>query len=204
LTFSSPYAAERVGIFVPPTVQVSGEGLSPSGTEQGFSVYMREAVAANTPFTVAVSGTAPPPPQGGGAAGGDESQDPSVNSRAGQAPTAAATTLPARLDSLKWTIAVGFAAIFALGLIFLLRRPELIADTGTGSVPAPKPRRKRPATKAVDAVADVNQKVHGSLDELKESLFKLELRRQAGTIAEEDYAREHARMQKLLRDLVKG
>jgi hypothetical protein len=44
----------------------------------------------------------------------------------------------------------------------------------------------------------------GGLDELKENLFKLELRRQAGTIAEEDYQREHARMQKLLRDLVKG
>lgn len=203
LTFSSPYAAERVGIFVPPTVQVSGEGLSPAGTEQGFSVYMREAVAANTPFTVAVSGTAPSPPQGG-AGGGDESQDPSVNSRAGEAPVATATTLPARLDGLKWTIAVGFAAIFALGLIFLLRRPELVSDTGSGSVPAPRPRGKRTTPKAVDAVADVNQKVHGSLDELKESLFKLELRRQAGTIAEEDYAREHARMQKLLRDLVKG
>ena len=41
LTFVSPYAADRVGIFVPPTVQVSGDGLSPAGTEQGFSVYMR-------------------------------------------------------------------------------------------------------------------------------------------------------------------
>ena len=122
-----------------------------------------------------------------------------------EAPVATATTLPARLDSLKWTIAAGFAAIFALGTDFLA------AASGTASlirrsdsVPAPGPREKRAAPKAADAVADVNQKVHGSLDELKESLFKLELRRQAGTIAEEDYAREHARMQKLLRDLVKG
>jgi hypothetical protein len=50
----------------------------------------------------------------------------------------------------------------------------------------------------------VNRKVQGGLDEMKESLFKLELRRQAGTIPEEDYAREHARIQKVLRDLVKG
>ena len=200
LTFRSPYAAERVGIFVPPTIQVSGEGLSPAGSEQGFSVYMREAVAANTPFTIAVSGTAPPPAQGGG----DESQDSSVNSRAGEAPVATATTLPARLDSLKWTIAVGFVAIFALGLIFLLRRPEMLADAAVPSPPPSKPGRKRGSPKLADAIGGVNQKVHASLDELKENLFKLELRRQAGTIAEEDYAREHARMQKLLRDLVKG
>jgi hypothetical protein len=71
-------------------------------------------------------------------------------------------------------------------------------------VPANGPRQKRGRSKDLDAVAEVNQKVHGSLDEMKESLFKLELRRQAGTISEEDYSREHARMQKLLRDLVKG
>jgi hypothetical protein len=203
LTFVSPYAAERVGIFVPPTVQVSGEGLSPAGTEQGFSVYMRQAVAANTPFSVSVSGTAPPPPQAS-AGGGDETQDPSVNSRAGEVPTAAATTLPARLDSLKWTIVAGFAAIFALGLIFLMRRSEMVTEAGVDFVPANGPRQKRGRSKDLDAVAEVNQKVHGSLDEMKESLFKLELRRQAGTISEEDYSREHARMQKLLRDLVKG
>src|ERR1700690_3608070 len=89
LTFVSPHAADSVGIFVPPTVQVSGEGLSSAGQEQGFSVYMRQTVAANTPFTVSVSGTAPPPPPQG-AGGGDASQDPSVNSRAesgGDAPT---------------------------------------------------------------------------------------------------------------------
>jgi hypothetical protein len=203
LTFVSPYAAERVGIFVPPTVQVSGAGLSPAGTEQGFSVYMLQAVGANTPFSVSVSGTAPPPPQGG-VGGGDQTQDPSVNSRAGEAPTAAATTLPARLDSLKWTVVAGFAAIFALGLIFLLRRPEMVADPAISSVSAGGPRQKRGRSRDLDTVAEVNQKVHGSLDEMKESLFKLELRWQAGTISEEDYSREHARMQKVLRDLVKG
>jgi hypothetical protein len=202
LTFVSPYGAERVGIFVPPTVQVSGEGLSAAGTEQGFSVYMRQAVAANTPFSVSISGTAPAPPQAG-ATGGDETQDPSVNSRAGEAPTAAATTLPARLDSLKWTIVSGFAAIFALGLIFLLRRPEMATQVGADSLPAGGRRQRRGRLEDTDAVAEVNRKVHGSLDEMKESLFKLELRRQAGTISEEDYARERTRMQKLLRDLVK-
>ena len=204
LTFVSPYAAERVGIFVPPTVQVSGDGLTPSGQEQGLNVFMRQSVAANVPFSILVSGTAPPPPQEG--AGGDASQDPSVNSRAesgGGAPTAIATTLPARLDSLKWTITAGFAAIFALGLVFLWRQPELATDSGNIHVAAAGPRQKRSRSKAEPGY-DLNEKVQGGLDELKETLFKLELRRQAGTIAEEDYEREHARIQKHLRDLVKG
>jgi hypothetical protein len=53
-------------------------------------------------------------------------------------------------------------------------------------------------------VADVNREVRGSLDELKDILFRLELRRQAGTISDEDYARDRERVEKTLRDLVKG
>jgi hypothetical protein len=39
---------------------------------------------------------------------------------------------------------------------------------------------------------------------LKEQIFKLELRRQAGTISEDDYLSEKARIDQLLRDLVQG
>ena len=59
LTFVSPYAVDRLAVFAPPTVQVSGDGFAPAGQTQGFNVYMRENVAANTPLTVSVSGTAP-------------------------------------------------------------------------------------------------------------------------------------------------
>jgi hypothetical protein len=53
-------------------------------------------------------------------------------------------------------------------------------------------------------VEEVNRQVTGSLDEMKEKLFRLELRRQAGTIGEDDYARERQRIEQLLRDLVRG
>jgi outer membrane protein TolC len=43
-----------------------------------------------------------------------------------------------------------------------------------------------------------------SLDALKEQLFRLELRHQAGTITETEYAQERARAEKVLRDLVRG
>ena len=43
-----------------------------------------------------------------------------------------------------------------------------------------------------------------TLDALKEQLFRLVLRRQAGTIAETEYSQERARAEKVLRDLVRG
>jgi hypothetical protein len=53
-------------------------------------------------------------------------------------------------------------------------------------------------------VAGVESEVQSSLDGLKDRLFRLELRRQAGTISEEDYARERARTEQILRELVRG
>ena len=66
------------------------------------------------------------------------------------------------------------------------------------------PRQKRGSSKGADPAINLDPKAQGSLDELKETLFRLELRRQAGTLGEEDYEREHSRVQKHLRDLVKG
>jgi hypothetical protein len=235
----SPYSTERLIIAAPPTVQVSGSGISPAGQDQGFNVYMRDNVAANSPIDVSVSGTAPPPgnAQGGGAAGagagGDNSQNPSVNSRAGDgsggdAPSVSATTIPARLDSLKWILTGGFASIFVLGFAYLWLRPRtVVASNGVAGgteVQIPKPRdakkaAARPgssadtvgasaapsaASRPAETLASVEHEVRGSLDELKDSIFRLELRRQAGTISEEDYARERARVEKTLRGYVRG
>jgi len=227
LSILSPYPVARLAVFAPPGVTVTGDGFAPAGQEQGFNAYMREAVAANTPLIVKVSGTAPmqSSSQGGGARGGMPSggaagsagsQDPSVNSRAeagGDAATATATTIPARLDSLKWILVGGFAAIFALGFVYLLRRPQVVAATAGSGVaadayetPAPKRAAKAssPSASAATVAAEVDREVRGSLDELKDSLFRLELRRQAGTISEEDYARERERVDATLRNLVRG
>jgi hypothetical protein len=229
LRISSPYPVARLAVFAPPGVTVTGEGFSPAGQEQGFNAYMREAVAANASLIVKVSGTAPmqSSSQGGGAGGGGGrassaagnggAQDPSVNSRAeagGDAATATATTIPARLDSLKWILVGGFAAIFALGFVYLLRRPQVAPVTGGGTMnadayeaPVPKRAAKAASTATAPAstvAAEVDREVRGSLDELKDSLFRLELRRQAGTISEEDYARERERIDATLRNLVRG
>jgi hypothetical protein len=215
LRFMSYYSADRLAVFAPPSVHFTSAGFAPGGEAQGFSVYMRESVAAKTPISVSVSGTAPPPaPENGStnAPNGDDSQNPSVNSHADsgeQTPAASITTLPARLDSLKWILVGGFAALFALGLIYVLRQPEAAVAGAPNEIAAPPlPNRDAAAPPAAAATAkspsNVDHEVRNSLDQLKDSLFRLELRREAGTIAADDYVRERDRVQKTLRDLVKG
>jgi hypothetical protein len=222
----SPYATDRLIIAAPPTMTIAGSGISPAGQDQGFNVYTMDKVAANTPVDITVSGTAPLPagnsadaPPGGGSAGADNSQNPSVNSRAsdggaGEAASASATAIPARLDSLKWILTGGFASIFALGFVYLWMRPQpAAAEAAVGSVgpvTARSGKSKRasaapePAPNAAASVAEVDREVRGSLDELKDNMFRLELRHQAGTIGEEDYARERARLEQTIRSLVQG
>ena len=207
---SSPYSVQRVLLVVPPGLQVSSPGFTPAGTEQGYDIYTRDSIAANAPLTISVSGTASEP------AAADNSQNPSVNSRADSSDAAAATTtLPPRLDNnTKYILVAGFAALFLLGVVFLWRRPT--AEPAISSAPnaaaniASKSSNEavrdsaRANEKPSVTVAQVERDVTHSLDELKEKLFRLELRRQAGTITEEEYAREHQRTEKILRDFVKG
>jgi hypothetical protein len=239
LKFTSNYAADHVMLVAPPTVQLTSAGFTPAGTEQGFNLYTRDIVPAGTNFEVALSGTAPPPQQGGADQGGAEAQgqDP-VNGRDPNNVTI--QTMPDRLDSLRWILVVGFAGLFALGIVFVWRRPIAVMAPAAQSEPAPDassgPRRNRKqaqarpaatqtspaapalaatpaaasaqpskqAAPAATAVESVERDVELSLDGLKDRLFRLELRRQAGTISEEEYARERSRTEGVLRDLVRG
>ena len=182
LRVMSPYAAQRLFVVAPPTLQITSPGLQPAGSEQGMNLYARESVPAGALFDIMVSGTAPPPSSGGDGQGEGQGR---------AAPTV--QTLPARLDSLKWVLVIGFAALFALGGAFLWRRQ---VSAGV---------RQKPAGKGTSRAAEeIERDISASLDQLKDTLFRLELRRQAGTISEEEYAREHGRAEKVLRDLVKS
>ncbi len=201
LRATSPYAAQRVLLIAPPTLQVASAGFQPAGTEQGWSVYAREGVPAGAQFDIAVSGTAPPPSESG-----PQGQTDAQGRDAGRS-AQPVQALPGRLDSLKWVLVGGFGALFALGVGFLWRRPA----GATNAQPAGKNSQpnRRGASRETDAAlsqaaAEVQREVNHSLDQLKETLFRLELRRQAGTISEEEYAREHGRAEKVLRELVKG
>lgn len=205
----SPYATQKLIIAAPPAMQIAGAGISPAGQDQGFNVYTMDNVAANAPVDITVSGTAPMPAANSAqdSGGADNSQNPSVNSRAGEsgadAGSVTATAIPARLDSLKWVLTGGFASIFVLGFVYLWMRPQ--SAGAQISVPAAVTQAASVATEAKAAnVADVHREVSGSMDELKDRMFRLELRHQAGTIAEEEYVRERARLEQTIRGLVQG
>jgi hypothetical protein len=123
---------------------------------------------------------------------------------------AAIQAIPGRLDSLKWPLIGGFCILFVLAAILLARKPVAIAVPVEGvSTPAGKGAGgKMPGTEATpsngDALASVDRATTGSLDALKDQLFRLELRRQAGTISEEEYSRERGKAEQVLRDLVRG
>jgi hypothetical protein len=215
LKLPTVYPGARLLVLAPPTMQVSGEGLQPGGQEQGMNIYGREGVPANTMLAVSVSGTAPPPDANGGADSGG--QDGQLGG-----PVAGPVTvqqIPGRLDVLKWPLIGGFVLLFALGAVLLARRPVVavaVAGGGPSQIEdAPKATRPRKSESQASPVAsttaassstlaDVDDAVGLSLDSLKDQMFRLELRRQAGTISEEEYARERARTEKVLRNLVRG
>jgi hypothetical protein len=119
--------------------------------------------------------------------------------------------IPGRLDVLKWPLVAGFLGLFALGAILLARKPVAItvgAPHNSASASA-RTNAKNPPKVAAGAtsssnLAEVDAAVNTSLDSLKDQIFRLELRRQAGTISEEEYVQERARAEKVLRDLVRG
>jgi hypothetical protein len=206
------YPEAKLLVLGAPTLQIAGDGLEASGQEQGMNIYGRGPLAKDSVYSVSVSGTAPPPnARGGGDSDGGGQQQGQDGAPAGQVTV---TQIPGRLDVLKWPLVVGFLGMFALGAIFLARRPVAVvagvsgAEIPVTTVPAAK---KVAASKSAGKIAaasptidDVDAAVGSSLDSLKDQIFRLELRRQAGTISEEEYAQERARAEKVLRDLVRG
>src|SRR5262249_50707865 len=152
-----------------------------------------------------------PSAPGGDAQAQGAGQQDQINGRDSGPPL---QTMPNRLDSLKWVLIGGFASMFALGLAFLWKRPMAVVASGTGEAALPAPVTQGPRQKAAPSaaraaettqnVAAVEGEVDRSLDTLKEKLFRLELRHQAGTITEEEYARERSRTEQVLRELLRG
>src|SRR6267378_4414202 len=124
------YAGTRLLIAAPPSVQISGDGLTPDGQEQGMNLYGRQDVPAGTVVAVSVSGTALDT-----SAGADQGQQSGQQGRdaqqgGGESAGVSIQQVPGRLDVLKWPLIAGFVCVFALGAILLARRP-VVAVAGT-------------------------------------------------------------------------
>jgi len=137
-----------------------------------------------------------------------------VNGRdSNSSPETTVETAPARIGEEKWILLGGLAAIFAVGVGLLLRKPVPELASAPAPQPAPKGRKAQRLAQAKAApppaprtppVEKVQQEVNSNLDSLKDTLLRLELRRQAGTITDAEYALERGRAEQLLRDLVQG
>lgn len=215
------YAGGRLLVVAAPSVQISGEGLVSGGQEQGMNLYSRQDIPAGTLVAVSVSGTAPPPSANAGADQGQQEQGQQgrdAQQGGGETSGVSIQQVPGRLDVLKWPLIAGFVCVFALGAILLARKPVaalVVPGPAEKEVPAAKQKKSKssapvapsePAapTNGAASLAEVDAAIGTSLDGLKERLFRLELRRQAGTISEEEYTQERARTEKVLRDLVRG
>ena len=218
------YPGGRLLVVAPPTVQVSGPALEPSGQEQGMSLYVRKEVPAGTLLTLNVSGTAP---HLSADSGGDQGQQGRDAQQSGaETGGVAIRAVPGRLDALKWPL-IGVLAVFFGFFGYLLSIKQVVVtgaepnlaeaqsadrarQSGSGKPPASSPTllarnaSEVAPTNGAATLKEVDEAIGISLDALKESLFRLELRRQAGTISEEDYARERAKAERVLRDLVRG
>lgn len=218
------YPGGRLLVAAPPSVQIIGDGLAPSGQEQGMNLYGRQDVPAGTLVAVNVSGTAPPPDANAGAEqgqGGQQGRD--AQQAGGETSGVSIQQVPGRLNGYlpTWLLAGALAAGFAF-LGFLLWNKKVVtvavpASEDAHDDVAAKPKKtkqsappvvdKEPAktpTNGASSLKDLDAAVGTSLDALKERLFRLELRRQAGTISDEEYTQERARAEKVLRDLVRG
>jgi hypothetical protein len=212
LKLPATYPGVKLLVVAPPGVTVSGEGLQPAGQEEGMMVYTHEPLAAKASLTVNISGVGSPQESAGS---GAQPQQQEGNSRTSSENIQA---VPGRLDEYKWYLLAGMGLLFAMSAFLLSRKqivvapaPEPVASVaspvkkatskaGASPVSPPVTSSSAPAT----SVAAVNEQVNSSLDALKDSIFRLELRHQAGTVSEEEYAKERARMEQLIRDLVRG
>jgi hypothetical protein len=209
---ATAYGGGRLLVVAPPGVTLTGDGLQMAGQEQGMNVYERSSVKAGTTVSVTLSGAAPPPgaasaANGGGAPGRAE------NVQGGDAPQAI-QSIPGRLDSLKWPLVGGFCVLFILAATLLARKPVTVTVVASEDLSgemavkhqAARAASERPAAQGTNGnvLASLDHDAGKSLDTLKDQLFRLELRRQAGTISEEEYSRERAKAEQVLRDLVRG
>jgi hypothetical protein len=191
-------------------VSLTGDGLQMAGQEQGMNVYERATVTAGSPVTVLLNGTAPPPAANAADAGGAPGR--AENVQGGEESGQSIQAIPGRLDSLKWPLVGGFVVLCVLAGIMLARKPvaisvpaEMRAETPASGQAAKTPQKQQSTPPANgDALSSLDRATTTSLDALKDQLFRLELRRQAGTISEEDYTRERTKAEQVLRDLVRG
>lgn len=199
LRLPSVYPTERLLFVAPPGVDLRGEGLTSAGTEQGMNVYTAEALAPGKSMLLQLSGQGTAPPAQSAGSGRESMVAADENAQI--------QMIPPRLDVWKWPLIAVFGAIFVLSALFLMRKPVPagLDVPEREEMPAVGRKQASHASAAPAApIAEAQAQVSANVEAIKDTLFRLELRRQAGTISEEEYARERAKIEKTMRDIVRG
>jgi Carboxypeptidase regulatory-like domain len=184
----SPYAAMHVFVAAPPGVQLLGDGFSPVGSENGFDVYARPSIPADTELAISVSGLPTAATQADGATPSASSGDVS--------------TLPGRHQNVIWFVGAGVALLLAVATAFFWRESspqanEVDARTAKKRDGATARGNVRRSTVPCDE-PDLEQ----DLDKIKQRLLELKLGHDAGALTEQEYARERQRVERALHEIL--
>ena len=197
------HGEQRVILVVPPSVTLAGDQLTSAGQEQGMNLFEHTLSPGAASFTVKLSGTAPPMQDAGNGGASQSANGRQGGEDPGSGGGVPIQVVPGRLDSMKWPVFGILVIGFALGG-YLLSHKTVAVPAGGGTVAAKATAQAKVKPEPAKSMAGLDQQAAASLDGLKDLIFKLELRRQAGTISEAEYTEERARAEKILRDLVRG
>jgi hypothetical protein len=181
------YPVMHLFLAVPPGLTLASDGFNKTGSKDGYDIYARQSVPAETALVISVSGT----PSASAASN-------TGNTATGSA-EAGITTLPSRLHNLTWILTACAGVLIALFTILLFRKrsPRPAAENVSGAGD-----RKQISRIEDSAVHDTDHEE--KLERIKDEFLQLEIRHQAGTVGDEDYARERQRVEEALRALVRG
>jgi hypothetical protein len=184
----SPYAAMHVFVAAPPGVQLLSDGFSPVGSENGFDIYARPSIPADTELAISVSGVPTGATQADGgtpsASGGDVS------------------TLPGRHQNVIWFVGAGVALLLAVATALFWRESpshanEVNARTAKKHGAAPVRGNVRRSTERPD-----QPNLEQDLDDIKQRLLELKLGHDAGELTEQEYVRERQRVERALHEIL--
>jgi len=183
LQSQSPYPATHVFLAVPPGIQVSSDGFSPVGSEQGLNIYARQSVPAEAPLAISISG------EPGAASNGGNPSPPSEET--------AIATLPGRHRQLVWIVGGATAVLLLVGTLFFWR-----GSAAQPNLPDPVSGNQEEGGKE-RATGPIATGLEENLDRVKREFLQLKRSRQDGTVSDEDYARGRERAAQTLREILR-
>jgi hypothetical protein len=188
--------ADNVAVLMPKSMTLTpgaGAAFKPVPEDANIQTFVQKNGLPGKviEFTISCTGSMPQAPaQGGQQMGGAQGSGAAGNQPGGG--IGAPINTPDPLSKYKWWILGGLALLLAAGAAFLLRMPGPMGKQAAS--PAPD------AGAATHPVFAAPPTTHASLlSALKEELFALESEKIAGTLTPEEYAKEKAALEIVLK-----